>query len=336
MLKRKPDQKTIQFKQMRLNSTTLYVIRQEINSKAANSLTNLIAQYEKKVSNGHLCVVIQGKKGSGKTFVVHETMKQLGIRLLELNASHNRDIKSIKKILTDAIKNFAVLQSELASTVVFLDDIDIDLECDLGFQKSIRWLICESRCPVIMTCTKLPKEISFKDTKVIQLETSIDYLELLYKERGRSQLDLTNTEILYLYRYYEADLNYIFTTFSLLKRLSKHKADLVPGKILSSVICEIEEALSVLTCFWQKIDLIDFAPDLQLRDLATWNEILGLVDAAEVPLLFLELVAKLFQRRKTRILMKSKGKSKFIDFRKQGVMGNLADYYSFYTKIIRK
>lgn len=334
MFKRKPDQR-VQYKQMRLNSKTLYVISQEINSKAANSLTNLIAQYEKKVTSSHLCVVIQGKKGSGKTFVVHETMKQLGIRLLELNVSHSRDLKNVKRVLADAIKNFAVLQKELTSSVVFLDDIDIDLECDLGFQKGVRWLIGESKCPVIMTCTKLPKNINFRDTKVINLESSIDYLQLIYNERDRNQIKLSNTEILYLYKYYEADLNYIFTIFDLFKRLNNFKTDLIPGKVLSSSHCEIEDPLSVLTRFWQKIELIEFEPDVQMPDLVTWNEILSIIDVSEVPLIFLEIVARLFDRHKSRILMKSKGKSRYIDFRSKGVMGNLDDYYSFYTKIVR-
>lgn len=327
-MKRKIEQK-VQYKQMKLNSGTLYVISQEINSKAANFLTSLISQYEKKQTNSHLCVVIQGGKGCGKTYVVKETMRQLGIRLLELNASHSRDLKNIKKILADAIKNFAVLQKELTSTVVFMDDIDIHLDCDLGFERAIRWVINESKCPIIMTCTNLPTGVSFRDAKVLKLETSYDSLQLLYDERDRRNLKISNTEILYLYRFYECNLTYLFNILDQYSRFSKQSISLIPGKITTATTCEIENPLQVFTTFWNQINKIDFFPQVDLKTLQSWLENLAMVDTSEVPLIYIELLSKFFDLHKASIEMTLKGRVPVKNLRSFGYMGDLTDYLSF-------
>jgi chromosomal replication initiation ATPase DnaA len=335
MQKRKIDQK-VQYKQMKLNSNTLYVISQEINSNAANFMTNLVSQFEKKQLCSELCLVIQGNKGSGKTFVVHETMRQLGIRLLELNTSHSRDLKNIKKILSDAIKNFAVLQKELTSTVVFLDDIDLSLECDMGFEKAIRWVINESKCPVIMTCTSLPRNISFRDTKVLKLETSIDHLQLLYNERDRRKLKFSNSEILFLFRFYEANLTYLFNVLEQAERFNKENISLIPGNIIEASLCEIEEPFDVLTFLWNHVSRIDFFIGLELRTVQIWVENLEIVDVAEVPLIYLEMLCQIFKRHPGVIELNLKVRRKVDDLRSFGIQGDLNDFYSFRSLFNKK
>ena len=73
----------------------------------------------------------------------------------------------------------------------------------------------ESKCPVIMTCTKIPKSLKSKNIKIIKLEKSIEYLNLVNTHRDIHQKKINNIEILYFFRYYKGDLNAIFSNLQL-------------------------------------------------------------------------------------------------------------------------
>ena len=212
MLKRKINSVT-QFKEIRPNSQTLTVVQHRLHIKAATFLTNFLSKYSKQIAPQELCVLIKGHPGSGKTFLVRDIARQMGMRILEFNSSHHRDAKTINKILKDATKNFTV--GEINSMVVFIDDVDVVLETDVGFVKALNGIMAESKCPVIMACTNQPKELRSKNLRVICLEPSIRYLDVLNTCRDSKEININNIEILYLFRYYAGNLNYIFSNFML-------------------------------------------------------------------------------------------------------------------------
>lgn len=214
MLKRKIDH-SIQYKVMKNNSNTLTVVQHRIHAKAANCITNYLSKHSKNLATRQVSLLIQGHPGSGKTFLIRNLVKQLGLRLLEINISQSRDGKNMNKVLKDAIKNFTVVNGETCPTVIFIDDIDIVLESDIGFIKSLNAIVNESKCPMILACTCMPKDLKSKKITVVQLEKSISYLDLLNTYRDNYCKKVTNIEMLYFFRYYNANLNSIFTILKL-------------------------------------------------------------------------------------------------------------------------
>lgn len=329
MVKRKIEA-TVQYKQVKANSGTLTVIKHQLHSKVSVFLTNLITKYERHIWDSPLCVIIKGPIGSGKTFLVQNLMKQLGIKLIDLNNSQCRDEKNIRKILKDAITNFTVNKGEATATVVFFDDIDIFPECDVGFEKALKWVISSSKCPIIMTCGQVPKGLPSKNLKIFELEVTLPVLEMLYQHCEDYVIKLSKIEILYLFRYYKGNLNYIFTIFNYLVSMQPMKYENVYAeKITSCNTIELSEILPLLTFRWNEIVGNGLQPNITIQSLVYWLDLLGIIDVMPVPEVLFRYMCKFYQRHSAKIAVLFKDKPKSVDWRKLGVMGGLEDYVAF-------
>ena len=134
-----------------------------------------------------LCV-ISGPIGVGKSNLVHRVAKELGCRkVVELHTGMKRNAASIKRIIEEATKShstFDMLQNQCqgisndtsledrgsAVTVILVDEVDhLDPDTDCGFWSALCDLSKESKCPIMVTCNSVPKELkasSFRWTHV--------------------------------------------------------------------------------------------------------------------------------------------------------------------------
>ena len=129
-----------------------------------------------------LCV-ISGPIGCGKSNIVHRVAKQLGCRkVVELHTGMKRNAASMKRIVEEATKShstFDMMQNQSkgvtkedeeesslddrgsAVTVIVIDEVDnLDSETDCGFWSALCDLYKESKCPIIVTCNSIPKELN--------------------------------------------------------------------------------------------------------------------------------------------------------------------------------
>ena len=171
-------------------------------------ITSYIKDYKKKIRSKSLNVddpektlIIQGPPGCGKTHFVRQLCQDFGLRILELNVSSYRNNLNIRKVLGEASQTFSIDQGENKGTLIFIDDIDIILEPDKGFYTGIEVIIGMTKCPVIMTCTKLPHILlNHKLLKIYKLECFRDRaLEMILKLRNDEMMNFSDIEIENIY-----------------------------------------------------------------------------------------------------------------------------------------
>ena len=188
------------------------IIQHRVHLKASTILTNLLLDYIN--CNDSINLIIKGGPGLGKTFLVRNIAKQMGLKLLEINSAQQRDFKTLKKILNESIKNKAI-SFDLSAMIVFIDDIDVILETELNFLKGLKWILSQSKCPVLMTCCNVPHDFKTKNIHVLNLEKSIDLIDLINSFRNQKNVKITNLEILYLFRFYAGNLHSVFNNLLL-------------------------------------------------------------------------------------------------------------------------
>jgi DNA polymerase III delta prime subunit len=127
-----------------------------------------------------LCV-ISGPVGCGKSNIVHRVAKELGCRkVVELHTGMKRNSATMKRIVEEATKShstFDMIQNQCkgatmdeestlddrgsAVTVILIDEVDnLDPDTDCGFWSALCDLYKESKCPIIVTCNSIPKELN--------------------------------------------------------------------------------------------------------------------------------------------------------------------------------
>lgn len=125
-----------------------------------------------------LCV-ISGPIGCRKSNIVHRVAKQLGCRkVVELHTGMKRSAASMKRIVEEATKShstFDMMQNQCrgviddvslddrgsAVTVILIDEVDnLDPDTDCGFWSALCELHKESKCPIVVTCNLIPKELN--------------------------------------------------------------------------------------------------------------------------------------------------------------------------------
>ncbi|MDI6737519.1 MAG: replication factor C large subunit [Nanoarchaeota archaeon] len=100
-------------------------------------------------------MLVHGQTGCGKTSFAHVLAKELGLEILELNAS---DLRNKGAILSIA-KNAALQMSLFASgKVILIDEIDGMSSSDRGAVSAITEVIKESKWPLILTANDLMNE----------------------------------------------------------------------------------------------------------------------------------------------------------------------------------
>ena len=102
----------------------------------------------KKWKPGTRALLLVGPPGTGKTTAVHLTAKELGLSLVELNASDTRTKERHTKKLGEAIASVSLFGGP---TLIFLDEVDgLAGRADYGAIDFIKDAVKETRNPVVM------------------------------------------------------------------------------------------------------------------------------------------------------------------------------------------
>lgn len=97
-------------------------------------------------------MLVYGSVGCGKTSFVHVLAKELGLEILELNASDIRNKEALLRI----VKSAALQMSLFASgKIILIDEVDGMSSSDRGAVSAITEVIKESKWPIILTANDL-------------------------------------------------------------------------------------------------------------------------------------------------------------------------------------
>lgn len=137
--------------------------------------------------------VLVGPHGSGKTASIYAVARELGYKVLEVNASSRRPGKKILKDFEEATKSHRVKNSSLDEifkpkpkkktqekkpttesshkTLILMEDVDLVFEEDEGFVSAIFQLASNTKRPIVMTLT----ETCFHLSKIAPQQLRINY-----------------------------------------------------------------------------------------------------------------------------------------------------------------
>jgi replication-associated recombination protein RarA len=181
-------------------------------------ISSYLKEYKKRIRRrtGKLdepekSIIIQGLLGSGKTHFVRQIAEDFSVRILELNSSYLRSKGNVGRILGEASQTFSIDHGENNGTMIFIDDVDIILEPDKGFYQGIESVISNTKCPVIMTCEKVPELlINNCHIRVYKLNShKMQALEIMKNIRNTQSIFMTDIEIEHLYNKAKGNLNTI-------------------------------------------------------------------------------------------------------------------------------
>ncbi|OMJ76977.1 hypothetical protein SteCoe_23524 [Stentor coeruleus] len=213
----KYEQKTIS-QTFFLQPKVVEVQKSTMHPQTYGLISSYMKEYKKRIKKrtGKLeyrekSIIIQGLPGSGKTHFVRQIAEDFSVRILEFSTSSLRSKGNISKILGEASQTFSIDQGENNGTIIFIDDVDIILEPDKGFYQGIESIISSTKCPVIMTCEKIPDLlINNSHIKVYKLNShKIQALEIMKNIRNTQSIFMSDIEIEHLYNKAKGNLNTI-------------------------------------------------------------------------------------------------------------------------------
>jgi replication factor C large subunit len=144
-------------------------------SKSVKSLKSFISDFKKQKKNAAL---LYGPSGSCKSCAVYAIANELGLEIVEVNASDVRNADQINEKLGNALKQQSLF---FKSKVILVDEIDgISGNKDRGGVPALTKLISNSVFPVVMTANDpFDKKFNTLRTKSIKIEfSSLDYLKI--------------------------------------------------------------------------------------------------------------------------------------------------------------
>ncbi len=113
-------------------------------SKEIEEIVNFVSKKPKGKA-----LLLVGPEGSGKTSSVYAVAGSLGLDVIEINASDNRNAESIRDTVIRASKQSSLFNK---GKIILIDEVDgIQGTYDKGGTREIKRLIKESKWPVIMT-----------------------------------------------------------------------------------------------------------------------------------------------------------------------------------------
>ena len=102
----------------------------------------------KKWKPGSKAALLVGPPGTGKTTTVHLVARELGLQLVELNASDSRTKEKLSKKLGEAIASTSLFGG---TSLIFLDEVDgLAGRADFGAVDFIKDAVRKSESPVVM------------------------------------------------------------------------------------------------------------------------------------------------------------------------------------------
>ncbi len=115
-------------------------------AEAVEKTRNFLAHFKKQPKKA---LMLYGPSGSGKTSIVHALANELGLELLEVNASDARNQDAINQKIGAAIRQLSLF---MKSKVILVDEIDgIAGQEDRGGVAALLALISETNFPIVMT-----------------------------------------------------------------------------------------------------------------------------------------------------------------------------------------
>lgn len=122
-------------------------------------------------------LIIHGPTGSGKTCSVYVLARELGLEVMELNASDFRDSESISSIAGSASKQLSLFSR---GKIILIDEMDgVSGQQDRGGVNAIAKLIDETSFPVILTANDITDR---KFSQIIKKSCQAEYQPLSHQE----------------------------------------------------------------------------------------------------------------------------------------------------------
>lgn len=98
-------------------------------------------------------LIVKGPAGCGKTSLVRAACNDLGLKIIELNASTMRSGTALQRVIGESTQTYSVLHKQ-TPTAILLDDVDVIFDSDRGFFKALLELVSQTKSPIVLTCSK--------------------------------------------------------------------------------------------------------------------------------------------------------------------------------------
>ena len=122
----------------------------QAHAKEIERVLFFVQQYNKQKKKA---LLLHGPPGSGKTSLVVAVARELGLELLEVNASDTRDKEALDQKVGNALKQQSLFTQ---SKLILLDEVDgLSGTFDRGATTEIGALIAQSSYPIIMTANDI-------------------------------------------------------------------------------------------------------------------------------------------------------------------------------------
>lgn len=137
------------------NVKTVKALKEWLEQWQSNSLRNKDSDsdFEGSDNSDRGAALLVGPSGSGKTSSVYALCAELGINILELNASSKRTGKRLLQELQEATQSHRVKNSAVNFSLLLIEDVDIVFDQDENFISSLSQLLCTSKRPIVLTAT---------------------------------------------------------------------------------------------------------------------------------------------------------------------------------------
>jgi len=130
-------------------------------------------------------MVVIGPSGSGKTSTVYACAKEVGYKVIEINASQDRSGTGIRKLFSEAAQSHGVgidTGSSHELNLILFDDADLVFDEDAHMHSAMKDLLKNSKCPVIITTeTPLPFLNSIPHEKIILQKLNSPEISIMLK-----------------------------------------------------------------------------------------------------------------------------------------------------------
>jgi len=152
----------------------------------------------RKWKRGSKAALLVGPPGTGKTTTVHLVAREMGLQLVELNASDSRTKEKLSRKVGEAIASTSLFGG---TSLIFLDEVDgLAGRADYGAVDFIKDAVRMSECPVVMAANdpeseEVKKLGSVTSKIVLQRPEPSEVVSRLEKISQRERLPVSKDQI---------------------------------------------------------------------------------------------------------------------------------------------
>jgi len=152
----------------------------------------------RKWKRGSKAALLVGPPGTGKTTTVHLVAREMGLQLVELNASDSRTKEKLSRKVGEAIASTSLFGG---TSLIFLDEVDgLAGRADYGAVDFIKDAVRMSECPVVMAANdpeseEVKKLGSVTSKIVLQRPEPSEVVSRLEKISQRERLSVSKDQI---------------------------------------------------------------------------------------------------------------------------------------------